>query len=415
MLSVCLCYAQNKKTLLLSDSLIISISLDHNLLIKQAEKAYDKSVAELRQSKEWIFPDIYTGARMHQLSGAAMNAEGALLTGIDRSSSWAGIGANALWNPGNGLLSVQRAKAQSSASMYELSSIKNKTILKVLELYYSWLKEKSKLKVLNELNESSSKLLGQLKLQSEVGRLYQSEYLMAQSNHAHYELMASNTEMQIHKIVSKLRLALNVADSIVLSTSSNLEPINEDIAYVDEAYSLRPELANVNSRLKSKSKEITAYRASFALPSIQVNTYQALFGEYQLNLYNTNELNVSLLWRFSLGEILSRGNMRSLNAEYQSLSYLREYVESSLKSELSTLYFNWLKARKDIKVSLTALEAARKSHSQTLARQVLRTAKPFEVFQAQEYLFRTESEHLEQIYSLNMAYYGLIVALGNSF
>ena len=130
MLSVCLCYAQNKKTLLLSDSLIISISLDNNLLIKQAEKAYDKSVAELRQSKEWIFPDIYTGARMHQLSGAAMNAEGALLTGIDRSSSWAGIGANALWNPGNGLLSVQRAKAQSSASMHELSSIKNKTILK---------------------------------------------------------------------------------------------------------------------------------------------------------------------------------------------------------------------------------------------------------------------------------------------
>jgi outer membrane protein TolC len=415
MLIVCFSYAQNQKTLLLSDSLIIAISLDKNLLIKQAEKAHDKSMAEFRQSKEWIFPDIYTGARMHQLSGAAMNAEGALLDGVERSSSWAGIGANALWNPGNGLLSAQVAKAHSSASMHELSSIKNKTVLKVLELYYSWLKEKSKLKVLNELNESSSKLLGQLKLQSEVGRLYQSEYLMARSNHAHYELMASNAELQIYKIVSKLRLALNLGDTVKLSSNSNLEAVDDNVAYIDNAYSLRPELANINSRLKGKSREIMAYKASFMLPSIQLNAYQALFGEYQLNLYNTNELNVSLLWRFSLGEILSRGNIHSLNAEYQSLDYLREYVESSLKSELNTLYYNWLKAKKDIEVSLTALEASRKSHSQTLARQALRTAKPFEVFQAQEYLFRAESDHLEQIYSLNMAYYGLVVALGNSF
>jgi outer membrane protein TolC len=122
-----------------------------------------------------------------------------------------------------------------------------------------------------------------------------------------------------------------------------------------------------------------------------------------------------LLWRFSLSDILSRGKLKSYNAGINGEMELLNYLEDKYSSELLKHFNDWSISKSSVSVAEEALAFANESMGQTIARQALRTAKPFEVYQAQEYLLRAQMDYFESVYDNNLSYYKLKLALGNSF
>ena len=198
-----------------------------------------------------------------------------------------------------------------------------------------------------------------------------------------------------------------------MSVSRN--QINEAIAFDSVSYKNRPELKSSIENISSIKKEKLTQSLGLFIPAISINAYQSVFGDINAGLNNTNELNTTLLWRFSISDIFSRGKLKSYDATLRGEMEQFNYLQDKYNAELMKFYNDWTSSIKNTIISKEALDYANESMEQTIARQALRTAKPFEVYQAQEYLLRAQIDYLESVYDNNLSYYKLKLALGNSF
>jgi hypothetical protein len=65
-------------------------------------------------------------------------------------------------------------------------------------------------------------------------------------------------------------------------------------------------------------------------------------------------------------------------------------------------------------IAKESLDLTSQALSQSIERQKLRTAKPFEVFQAQEFYIRSKIDHLKAVSEFNKAHFAMKVAKGES-
>ena len=68
-----------------------------------------------------------------------------------------------------------------------------------------------------------------------------------------------------------------------------------------------------------------------------------------------------------------------------------------------------------MKISDEALQVAAQAMLQSIERQMMGTAQPFEVFQAQEYYLQAKLDYILAVTSFNKAQYSMYIALGNNF
>nr|MBA3284455.1 TolC family protein [Nitrosopumilus sp.] len=71
-------------------------------------------------------------------------------------------------------------------------------------------------------------------------------------------------------------------------------------------------------------------------------------------------------------------------------------------------------AEEKIFIAKEAVKLSREALSQSIERQKLGTVKPFEVFQAQQFLLQAQVDYLKAVSENNKAQYALIVAMGNN-
>ena len=65
-------------------------------------------------------------------------------------------------------------------------------------------------------------------------------------------------------------------------------------------------------------------------------------------------------------------------------------------------------------IAKQALQSSTEALTQSIDRQKLGTAKPFEVFQAQQFLSQSQTDYLKAVSEYNKAQYALSVAMGNT-
>ena len=151
------------------------------------------------------------------------------------------------------------------------------------------------------------------------------------------------------------------------------------------------------------------------LPDVKLNTYQSMFGGNISNSSPTNLLNMGIVWKIPLANLIGKGEIKKHNGliglhenklkQFQNLA-IQEAVNAREQSKISAQM---------MKISDEALQVAAQAMLQSIERQMMGTAQPFEVFQAQEYYLQAKLDYILAVTSFNKAQYSMYIALGNNF
>jgi len=398
---------------------VLELSGANNLTIKEYNLRYQQSLADKTKADEWWLPSIYFGATTHYLNGAAMNTDGSILHDFERNNLWAGLGLFIEWNLSKGIYNTLAAEQKAEAWKYRSQAERNQQILKAIEAYYNLQVEQMKFSAVQQLVIQSDSLAQQIKIQVDAGLRYQSEYLLAQSNYNHLKISLLQTKVDWQEKSAKLRNILNLENDVLLiSSDSVLVPINLNEDYSDTLevtfYQKRPEYLDLQSDLYSLETQRKTVSAGVFMPSLQIATDDALFGKVQSPYYNTYRLNAALVWQIPLGRFTYNGDLKQYDAKILIQENELEKFKNQARQELTQANAQLQSAKEQMKLAEEALKLSAEALNQSIERQKLGTAIPFEVFQAQQFYLQAQVDYLKAVSDYNKAQYAMEVVLGKT-
>lgn len=409
---------------------VLELSGANNLTIKEYKERQELSLAHLAKAREWWLPEIYAGAQTHQLWGAVMNGNGRFFLDVNRNNLWLGIGANANWDFAEGIYGTKSVKLQNQASEFLTAAERNNAILESVKTYYDLLTAQLNLVAYKNLVAQSDSIVQQIQIQVDAGLLYQSEVLLAKSNKNHLQVELLNAQKSYNQHAAKLTKLLNLSASTnLVSVDSILMPLDYNNTLQennDSSLANHPEIKAFELEIQSLQIKKKDYTTGLWFPELSIGANTGYFGRLsgdltpmdavafpnpnQLN--STQFLNVSLLWKIPLGTFTYNGD----NKKYNSLIKIKEIESQRFKAELNEEISNATSSieigKKQISITKEAYELTAQALQQSIARQKLGTAKPFEVFQAQEFFLQAQLDYLMAISEYNKAQFELKVANG---
>ena len=399
---------------------VLELSGAKNLTIKEYNLRYQESLADKTKADEWWLPSIYFGATSHYLNGAAMNTDGSILHPLERNNLWAGLGLFIDWDLSKGIFSTLAAEQRAEALQYRSQAQRNEQILKAVEAYFDLQVEQMKFSAIQQLVLQADSLARQIRIQVDTGLRYQSEYLLAQSNYSHLKISLFQTKADWKKKSAELRNILNLeVDALLLSSDSVLVPIHLDENYLDTLaqssfYQNRPEYLDLQSGLYSLHTQRKTVTAGVFIPSLQIGTDDGIFGKVQSPYYNTYRLNAALVWQIPLGRFTYEGDLKQFDAKILIQQNELEQFKNQALQELTQTDAQLEASKEQMKLAEEALKLAAEALSQSIERQKLGTAFPFEVFQAQQFYLQAQFDYLNSVSDYNKAQFAVKVALGET-
>ncbi len=403
-----------------------------NLTIKEYKERQELSLAELTKAKEWWLPEIYAGAQTHQLWGAAMNADGRFFLDVDRQNLWSGLGLNANWDFGDGIYNAKSANLRNQASQYLTQAERNQQLLEMISAYYQLMTAQLNYNAYQDLVSQSDSIVQQIQIQVESGLLYESELLLAKSNKNHLQVEMLNAKKAYNNASAKLKKLLNMEQNIKLvSTDESLLPLDftaELESVTDSDYLNRPEIKAHKLQFQALKVERKKYTTGLLIPELNIGTYGSYFGRINGNvspmfpdqypetqqLYPTNALNVSVMWKIPLGALTYQGDKKSFDSKMRLNKIEAEQFKVQINEEVANAKSDLLLGRQQIETAKEALNFTTEALDQSIERQKIGTAKPFEVFQAQQFFLQAQLDYLKAVSAYNKAQYALKVAQGET-
>jgi outer membrane protein TolC len=409
---------------------ILQIGGAENLTIKEYKERQKLSLAELTKAKEWWLPEIYAGAQTHQLWGAAMNADGRFFLDVNRQNLWSGLGLNAKWNFAEGIYNVKAAKLKNQSRQYLSEGERNQQLLKMIFAYYELMTAQLNYNAYQNLVIQSDSIAKQIKIQLEAGLLYESEFLLAKSNKSHLQIEMFSAKKAYNNASVRLKKALNIEQNIkLLSSDTVLLPLDfsADLqTATGSAFLNRPELKANDLQLKALEIERKKYTVGLLIPELALGTSGSYFGGISGNvspmfplqypqseqLYPTGALNVSMMWKIPLGAITYQGDKKMYDSKIRLNEIKSEQYKAQISAELSLAKSDLQFGKEQIITAKEALEFTAEALSQSIERQKIGTAKPYEVFQAQQFYLQAQLDYLHSVGDFNKAQYAWKVAKG---
>ena len=411
---------------------ILELAGADNLTIKEYKERQELSLAEFTKAKEWWLPEIYTGVQTQQLSGAAMNSDGRFFLDVNRQNLWTGAGINAKWDFAEGIYNAKSANLKNQANKYKTQAERNQQLLQIIYAYYELMTAQLNYNAYQNLVIQSDSIAQQIQIQLESGLIYESELLLAKSNKNHLKIEMFNAKKGHNNASAALKKLLNIKQNIkIVITDDLLLPLDytaELETFTDSIYLNHPEIKANELQFQALKMERKKYTTGLLIPELSIGTYGSYFGRISGNvspmfpdqypetqqLYPTGALNVSLMWKIPLGALTYQGDKKV----YDSKMRLNEIKTKQFKAQISEEIANAksdLKIAKDqIEIAKEALDFTTKALSQSIERQKIGTAKPFEVFQAQQFFLQAQLDYLEAVSDFNKAQYALKVAKGEN-
>lgn len=423
--------AQNQIPQAISLELALQMAGANNLTLQHYILQQELADAELNKSKEWWLPQIYGGVQTHKLMGAAMNTDGKYGLDLNRDNLWAGLGLDISWEISEGIYQKKSAKFKSEAIGYSNQAERNKTLLNIIDHYYDFLLAQLTEEAYGQLIIQADTLSKQLKIQSEAGLRYQSEYLLATSNLNHFKIKSLESSkkksMNSANLIAELNLDPNVQLIAVDSIMIPLESLSEDIDW-EMTYQRRPELSYYDLQLKAMNQEKKMVTTGLLIPDFRLNTYGSYSGDLNnpvdpldpvqfpetSQLYYTNEVNISLMWQIPIGHFIQKGDLKKYKAKISIGENQRQQFKNQVNKEILS-YRSVLDISKlQLDLADESSEFAEAALSQAIQRQELGTVRPFEILQAQEIYIKAKLDRLKAVSDYNKAFYRLSVAKGNN-
>jgi len=428
-------------TLYLNLEKLLEVGGANNLTIEQYKKQQDLALADQTKAKEWWLPEIYAGLQTHKLWGAAMNADGGFFLDVDRGNMWTGLGADARWDFGEGIYQSKSAALRTVATGYKTQAEKNQVLLRTIHAYYDFLTAQLYNGAYSEMAVQADTIVAQLQTQVDAGIRFQSEILLAKSNRNHLKVKGLDARKEYMEANAELVNLLNIPFGIrIIGLDTLLSPIDlvqesdwrqqtDESTRTDGQVSLnRPEYKFLNTELDAIQIQRKSTTTGLLLPEISLGVNSGGFGglfqqvrpmrpaEYPNPnvLYPTTGINASLVWRIPLGRLTYSGRLKQFDARIALQKNQISQFQNQVNEEVSKARAQLLMASDQLELAEESQYLAREAVEQSIQRQQLGTAKPFEVFQAQEFYLRARLDYLKAITSYNKAQYSLYVAMGNN-
>ena len=422
---VCVClgklYAQEGLPVNLQQ--VLELAGANNLTIKALVAQQKISQARLKEANEWWYPTLYLGANTNQLWGTSMNADGTFNTDVSSDNLWLGMGVSVTLNFADGIYKTKAAERRMQASEHLTQAQKNQMLLQCIYAYYDLLNEQMKIRAFADLVAQSETITHQIAVQVEAGLRYESELQLAKSNLAHYKLEAMNaTKAYRLKSIQLVRLLNLGQDVMLVSSEAAITPI--EFKTVQSLDNDRSEIKAVQSSIQALQEEKKAVTTGHYMPQLQVNGYGSEFGSLSgdietrqgiqdtQQLYPTTGANVGLVWKVPLGRVFSQGEKERYDATIKAQYLQEEDLEAQIQEEIKSALAQLQIGKEQIIFAKQALQTTTKALNQSIQRQKLGTAKPFEVFQVQAYYLQAKIDYFKTISEYNKAQFSLKVAKG---
>lgn len=408
-----------------------------NLTIKEYKERQELSLAELSKAKEWWLPEVYAGLQTQQYWGAAQNSDGRFFLEVNKQSLWGGLGLNANWDFADGIYNAKSANLRNQASQYLSQAESNQQLLKMINTYYELMTAQLNYNAYQNLVSQSDSIVQQIQIQVEGGLLYQSELLLAKSNKNHLKVEMLNAKKAYNNASASLKKLLNIEQNVKFAIADeSLLPLdfNADlpagqaglVAVEDSVYLNRPEYKANEIQFQALKMERKKYTTGLLIPELNIGTYGSYFGRINGNvspmfpaqypetqqLYPTQALNVSLMWKIPLAALTYQGDKKSFDSKMRLNEIEAEQFKVQINEEIVNATSDLQLGKEQIEITKEALDFTTEALNQSIERQKLGTAKPFEVFQAQQFFLQAQLDYLKAVSNYNKAQYALKVAKG---
>ncbi len=393
----------------------------NNLTIKKYELQKELALAELTEANSWWLPELYAGVTAHQRWGAAMNSDGRIFTGVDRQNIWAGLGASGYWKLGEGIYGAKVADIRAKAIQFQQEATKNEVLLEIIEAYYDFLGAQLQIGTYGLLIDQADTIAQQLEIQVQAGIGFQSDWLLAKSNIKHLQVERLNAKKEVAEKMARLIGLLNLPPTTrLVSTETVVAPLtlvseNEVFTDLSDAYSQRPEMKYMALSRQALETEKEGLRKSMALPELSLGVFGASFGDIFSPQRPTAEINAAVLWRVPLELVLSehKGPYKKIDTQLHIQQFEAEQFKNQINEELAAAKWVMEATSEQMTIAQEGSELAGEAYQQSVQRQQLGTARPFEILQAQEMYMQAQLDYLQAVTAYNQAQYRMYVALGN--
>ena len=387
-----------------------------NLTVREYELRAAQALADQAKAQEWWLPSVSAGGSTHYLRGAAMNTDGRIFTGISQNNLVAGLGISADVDFGRGPALLAAARARATAATYTSAAERNQLLLSAVQTYYDLQTEQLKADFLLALAGQADTLARQLQLQVGAGLRYQSEALLAQGNARHLRLNLLQAQVAWRKQSVKLVSLLNLPPGTrLVSAEADLIPLpalTPPPTAAPHGPQRRPEFGALIAHLQATGWQRRAVVQGLRLPRLRLGVDNWAFGSYGAPVYNTVQVNASLMWTLPLGRLTYNGDLRQLDTRRAVEQTQLSAFENRYALEVATAEAELASSTEQLATAREALQLTQETLRQSLARQQLGTAKPFEVFQVQQFYLQARLDYLQVISDYNKGQYALKVAQG---
>jgi outer membrane protein TolC len=393
---------------------VLQLSGANNLTVQEYHIKFRQALAEHSKSREWWLPDIYAGATTEYLSGAAMNTDGTIINGVTRNNLWAGLGISAEVDFSKGFFQSRASGQNSQASGYFSEAERNKAILHAVKTYVDLQAEQIKYFFLRQLADQADIVSKQVRIKVDAGLLHASDHLLAQTNSNHIKVSMLRTRGLWHRKSAELAGLLNLdhsirlisADTVFVPVSMSLEPA------IVSGFERRPEYSGLTSELLAFQTLRKEINQGLLLPRLRIGLDDGAFGAYNTPLFNTFRVNASLIWKLPLGRMVYQGDLKNHDTRILLHQNKIEQFKNQYNRELSVASGQLEILVEQIATASQALRSSAEALDQSIERQNLGTAKPFEVFQAQQFYLQSQVDFIDAVCEYNKAHFERKVALG---
>ncbi len=351
----------------------IEYALEHNISIKQRQKAVENSEVQLNSARNSRLPSLNASASQSFSFGRGLTADN---TYTNRSTQSTGFNLGTdvpLLTGGQIPNTIAARKIDLQAALADLDKAREDISLQITSQYLECLYQKELMEVAERQCELSKNQLRRIQLLCENGKKSEADLAEARSSVANDELTHTqannNYDLAILTLSQLLELETPEGFSVEkpAEASAALHALNSIPSPDGFEYATRPSIIAEQYRLESAKKNINIAKAGY-YPTLSFNASLGS-NSYKTSGFNSDSFGKQLKNNFSqyIGlnlsiPIFNRFNTRNsvrqarIAAENQRLSL--ENVRKQLYKEMQQAYYNAIAAHKQYQSSQTASEAA---------------------------------------------------------
>ena len=409
-------FAQAQEELVLDLPTALKMAGANNLTMEMMQTKEALAAAEYDLSKNWWLPELYAGVDVHQLWGNAMNTDGNILTDLDRQYISGAVGINAVFDfkEGRRQKKLMQYKTQSGSVMSQID--RNGYLLEVVKVYHQLLSTSLEVAAYQRLIIQSDSIIQQLEILVREGLQYNTDLLLAKSNQENQRFQLYEAQLNGSRLTSELLTLLHRdSDSQLVLSETQLVPVElvseADIA--GAAIQSAPEFKFLQIQQAAKAYERNNTKNGFLMPIIRVNAYTSLFGDIFEDILPTNAINGGIGWKIPLTRFTG-DDLKVVDLQKTLLDQEVSLLQQKTKQTIQRLQAQSKLLKDQIQSTESAIESANLALGETIERQQLGLARPFEIELAQQAFIRSRINYLKAVANYNVAQYDLFVKLGNN-